>query len=183
MKDIVVGVDGSPASRAALESALAEARLRDAPLTVLSVYKPASPASAGQRPGWDLSDSPGHRFPSSPPPDEASRRAAIRKREEESLRWRTSAGQGEEHARSIVDGLIAEVTGGHTENVTARVMADSDPAKALVEVSTDAQLLVIGMRNRSPVGKLVLGSVVQDVLLAANCPVLTVKADPQDERR
>lgn len=181
MKDIVVGVDGSPASRAALDSALEEARLRDAPLTVASIYKPASPAS-GQRPGWALSDSPGHRFPSSPPPDEASRRAAIRKREEESLRWRTSTGEGEEHARSIVDGLVAEVTGGRTDNVTTRVMADSDPAKALVEIATDAQLLVIGMRNRSPVGKLVLGSVVQDVLLAANCPVLTVKVDPQDER-
>ncbi|QBI19411.1 universal stress protein [Egibacter rhizosphaerae] len=39
-----------------------------------------------------------------------------------------------------------------------------------------AKLVVIGMRRRSPVGKVVMGSVVQDVLLGADCPVLAVKA-------
>jgi nucleotide-binding universal stress UspA family protein len=38
-----------------------------------------------------------------------------------------------------------------------------------------ASLLVIGLRRRSPVGKLVLGSVAQDLLMSVECPVLTVK--------
>ena len=39
-----------------------------------------------------------------------------------------------------------------------------------------ADLLVIGARRRSPVGKALLGSVAQTVILEANLPVLVVKA-------
>jgi nucleotide-binding universal stress UspA family protein len=40
---------------------------------------------------------------------------------------------------------------------------------------TDAELLVIGIRHRSPVGKLLLGSVSQQLLLECPRPVLAVK--------
>lgn len=39
-----------------------------------------------------------------------------------------------------------------------------------------AEMLVIGARRRSPVGKALLGSVTQTVILEANVPVLVVKS-------
>ena len=53
-----------------------------------------------------------------------------------------------------------------------------EPAEDLIEVAEEhsADLLVIGLRRRSPVGKLILGSQAQRVLLDAPCAVLAVKA-------
>lgn len=51
-------------------------------------------------------------------------------------------------------------------------------ADALLDLAekVDASLLVIGSRRRRPVGKLLLGSTVQQVLLKSLIPVLVVKA-------
>ena len=38
-----------------------------------------------------------------------------------------------------------------------------------------ADVIVVGVRHRTPVGKLLLGSVAQRVILDAPCPVLAVK--------
>ena len=54
-----------------------------------------------------------------------------------------------------------------------------EPAEDLISIAetSQAELIVIGLRRRSPVGKLILGSNAQRILLDAHCPVLAVKAD------
>ena len=44
-----------------------------------------------------------------------------------------------------------------------------------VAADVSADLVVIGLRRRSPVGKLLMGSVAQRILLGAECAVLAVK--------
>ena len=60
-----------------------------------------------------------------------------------------------------------------------RVLDGGDVADDLIGSAeeTQAQLVVIGLRRRSPVGKLILGANAQRVLFDAPCPVLTVKPD------
>jgi nucleotide-binding universal stress UspA family protein len=52
-----------------------------------------------------------------------------------------------------------------------------DVADAVVAAADEerASLIVVGIRHRTPVGKLLLGSVAQRIILEAHCPVLAVK--------
>ena len=59
-----------------------------------------------------------------------------------------------------------------------QLVRGEDPADDIIHVAeeVDADLIVIGLRRRTPVGKLILGSNAQQILLDASCPVLAVKA-------
>ena len=57
--------------------------------------------------------------------------------------------------------------------------AEIDAADDLVQTARDEQadLIVIGIRRRTPTGKLILGSQAQRILLDSPCPVLAVKPE------
>ncbi|MPZ63581.1 MAG: universal stress protein [Propionibacteriales bacterium] len=71
-----------------------------------------------------------------------------------------------------------QIKGAGVEHEVRQLVRGLDPADDLVSVAEElgATLLVIGLRRRTPVGKLILGSNAQKVLLDAACPVLAVKA-------
>lgn len=59
-----------------------------------------------------------------------------------------------------------------------QLVRGNEASEELVEEADrlKASLIVIGLRRRTPTGKLITGSQAQRILLDANCPVLAVKA-------
>lgn len=66
-----------------------------------------------------------------------------------------------------VDGEVKQFVRGNA------VLAEIEQLVDSLQVS----MLVIGLRKRNPVGKLIMGSLAQEILLSVPCPVLAVKAD------
>ena len=54
----------------------------------------------------------------------------------------------------------------------------ADPADEVLRVAQEqrAELIVIGLRKRTVMGKFIMGSTAQRILLQAGCPVLSLKA-------
>lgn len=82
-------------------------------------------------------------------------------------------GGNQEPISDVTTRLAAQ---GHSVDVV-RVDDTGDTVEQVLQVVAQrgAALLVIGLRHRTPVGKLILGSAAQRLLLDAACPVLAVR--------
>lgn len=80
----------------------------------------------------------------------------------------------ERAAKQFLIGRIADVAGSATVPVIP-VVAEGDPSEVLEVASREADLVVVGVRGRSPFVGLVLGAVSQRVAATAVCPVVLVK--------
>jgi len=147
-KPIVVGIDGSDASREALRWAAEEARLRSAPLVAVHVWSFIPPQPIGD-PGMlavPAGDLPGQL--------EAERDAASGALE------------------AAVADALAVAPGIEVE----KKLVEGDPGDALVAESASAQLVVVGSHGRSGLQAALLGSVSRHVTTHAACPVVVVKS-------
>lgn len=75
--------------------------------------------------------------------------------------------------------LEHELDAADVEHEVRHLVRGHEPSEDLISVAEEvgADVLVIGLRRRTPVGKLILGSNAQRILLDATCPVLAVKAE------
>jgi nucleotide-binding universal stress UspA family protein len=82
-----------------------------------------------------------------------------------------SAEQGLDAAAALFEAAGVEVE-------VRQLPPSSDRAGDILALMSEVQpeLVVIGMRKRSPVGELIIGSNSQRILRGAECPVLVVKA-------
>jgi nucleotide-binding universal stress UspA family protein len=83
--------------------------------------------------------------------------------------------QGEDIA-AVADRLKAE----GVEHLILQPVRGNGAASEVLQAADEhqADLIVIGLRKRTPVGKLIMGSTAQQILLEADCPILAVKAAP-----
>ena len=138
---IVVGVDGSPFSKAAVWWVARDAAMCDVALTVVHVF--TAPVL-----GWSATPVPVHLG-----------------------QWQ------DEHATTIIaDAItIAQESTGHSGalHVNGEVIV-SATVPTLVELSTQAQMVVVGCRGRGAFHRRVLGSVSFGLVREAHCPVAVI---------
>jgi len=144
---IVVGLDGSAASRAALVWARAEAKLRGS--TLRAVHAWMLPAVATAEAPWALIPPGSYLDVSSDEIEKAAAEALEREIEE------TAAGSDVTVERFLQEGLAADV---------------------IVDASSDAELVVVGTRGRGAIATLVLGSTSHHVIQHSHSPVVVVPA-------
>lgn len=81
--------------------------------------------------------------------------------------------QGESLAR-----LRSLLVGAGVPTELRQPVRGNEPSEEVVDTADElsAELIVVGMRRRTPVGKLLMGSTAQRIILTASVPVLAVKA-------
>ena len=77
-----------------------------------------------------------------------------------------------------IDAIARELREAGVVHEVVQATSGQTAAEEILRVAAveSAELIVIGIRRRTPVGKLLLGSTSQQVLLDASCAVLAVKA-------
>jgi nucleotide-binding universal stress UspA family protein len=144
MQKIVVGVDGPAESTTALEVALTEARLRGAEVGAVHVCTYTLP---------DIPDS------------DVTHPERI---------LHVIASAERRAGGCIEEAVVAAGARAKGIPVTREVVRDREPAKVLVDLAKDADLLVVGSRGRGGFAGLLLGSVAQKCVHHARCPVMVV---------
>lgn len=164
MSDVVVGVDGSAHSLAAMHLAAQEARYRSGRLHVVHVYAPSQ-----------LSDSTAAASVVAAGTGMSSTAAGTLLRD--SLR-RSDAevAERQRHAEGWLRQFVAHADVDlHGLDVAQTAVSGEHPAAALVRLSRNADLLVVGSRGRGGFVGLLVGSVSQQCVHHAECPVLVVR--------
>lgn len=146
-KMILVGVDGSPASRKALEWAGDEAVRHKSELVLLTAYlaPPPPPSSGGISPTVSPHEAAGS--------EEATR----------------------DTAKRLLMDAIRDVLGEDPPVVVHPRVIEGNAAKLLIDLSEDADVLVVGSRGYGGFAGLLLGSVSQNVAAHAKCTVVVVR--------
>lgn len=76
---------------------------------------------------------------------------------------------------TAMDELVAPLARKYPNAHVSKVFQDVSPAKGLTDLSGQAQLVVVGSHGRGRLADSILGSVSQNVLHHAECPVLVVR--------
>lgn len=86
------------------------------------------------------------------------------------------------HAERVVQDALDHITRLHPDCQAEGATAEGQPAELLLEEARKADLIVVGNRGRGGFASLMLGSVSQQVVHHAPCPVLVVPREEQDEQ-
>jgi nucleotide-binding universal stress UspA family protein len=87
-------------------------------------------------------------------------------------------GSFEENANKTIDAVISEEVEPADSGRVRSLVINGHPAEVLLDVAVGADLLVVGNRGHGEFAKALLGSVSQNCVHHASCPVLIMRGEP-----